>query len=133
MKKIGLAAALLCSAAAGAQTVDVGTGNWDRFPNAERSGRFFLNDSTIDAIEALGREGACQVPGLSRGGVNIDVPFVIRFTPAGQVERIVLRDMGCPQLERLLAVPLQGMAQAGEFRPTGGAGWHRSTIQFSIE
>ena len=131
MKKLGFAVALICSAAAGAQTVDVGTGNWDRFPEARRAGTLYLSNATMDAIEALGREQACRVNGLSRNSVSLNVPFVIRFDAAGRPERIVLRDLGCPALERLLAQSLQGLAGAGEFRPTGGAGWYRSTIQYA--
>lgn len=132
MKKLGLMTALVCSAtAAGAQTVDVGTGNWERFPQAARSGRLYLSNGTMDAIEALGRQQACQVPGLGRSGVDIEVPFVLRFDDGGRVERIVLRDLGCPALEQLLATSLQGLASAGEFRPTGGPGWHRSTLQYA--
>lgn len=131
MKRFGLAIALFCSAAAGAQTVDVGRGDWQRFPEAGRSGRLYLSNGAMDAIEALGRQQACQVPGLGRSAVDINVPFVLRFDASGRVERIVLRDLGCPALEQVLAHSLQGLASAGEFRPTRGAGWHRSTIQYA--
>lgn len=131
MKKLVLAMALLASGAAAAQTVDVGTGNWDRFPEAGRRGVYDLSDGTMDAIEAIGRAQACQVPGLGRTAIDLRVPVALRFDSRGQVERIVIRDIGCPALEQVLGRTLRGLASAGEFRPTGGAGWYRSAVQFA--
>lgn len=132
MKRLCIGLALLCSAAAaGAQAVDAGRGDWDRFPAAQDSGRRYLSAAAMDRIEEIARQGACRVPGLRRYPVDLSVPFVLRFNAAGSVERIVVRDLGCPELERLLGGALQEMAAAGEYRPTRGPGWYRSSIEFA--
>ena len=132
MKHLVLGLALLgCAAPAGAQAVEVGRADWDRFPAAQASGRRYLSVETMDAIETLARDGDCRLPGLRPRQVRLDVPFALRFDASGRVERIILNDLGCPDLERLLGQAVQEMALAGEYRPTRGAGWYRSSVQFA--
>lgn len=123
---------VLFSASAAAQPVDVGTGDWSSIPEARTRGEFRMNDAQMDMIEQVAAEGRCNVPGLERRRVDINVPFLIRFAEDGEVERIVLQDLSCPQLEIALGAALLQLAEAGEYRPSGQPrGWYRSQIGFA--
>lgn len=133
MKKALAVAALLVSSAAHAQPVDVGTGDWARFPVARQTGQSQIGPAVADAVQTLGRSGTCRVPGLGPRRVNISVPFTLRFERSQQVERIVVRDVGCPELETLVGRVLQRLAAQGEFVATGGPGWYRSVFDLTID
>ena len=135
MKLSALMTALALSAApAAAQiNVDVGTGDWSAIPQVQPRGTLRMADAQMDAIERIAEQGRCNVPGLTRQAVDISVPFLIRYGANGQVERIVLQDLRCPDLEVALGAAVLHLARADEYRPRGNMvpGWYRSEIGFA--
>ena len=121
------------SAAAGAQNVDVGTGDWSAIPEVQPRGLVRMADAQMDLIESVGASGRCNVPGLGREAVDLMVPFLIRFNSEGSVERIIMRDLSCPELEVALGAAVVHLARANEYRLRSGspAGWYRSEISFA--
>jgi hypothetical protein len=129
------AAAALPLGAAQAQSVETGTGDWSAMPELQQRNEYFMSDQSMDEIEDVGRRQVCQVPGLSGVGVSLDVPFAVKFDPNGAAQRIVVRDMGCHDLEMVLGRVLAQLTNAGEYRPTGASrnGWYRSTLSFTLQ
>jgi hypothetical protein len=132
MKKLLAVAALLAGSAVQAQPVDVGTGDWSKLPEARRTGLSNIGTATADAVEELGRKGTCRVPGLGPRRVDISVPFALKFR-GSRVEQIVLRDVGCPELETLLGRVVQRLAAQEEFVANKGPGWYRSVLELTVE
>lgn len=116
-----------------APTVDVGTGNWSALPEARVIGNVHIGSAVADEVARIGRERSCQVAGLGRDSVDLTVPFVLEFDDAGRVQRIVLRDIGCPELETLLGRAVQRLADLREYRPSAGPGWYRSALELSVD
>jgi hypothetical protein len=135
MKRSWLMAAMALSAtsAAAQTTVDVGTGDWSRIPEVQPRGNLRMADAQMDLIEDIAARGRCNVPGLSPQAVDINVPFLIRYGANGAVERIVLQDLHCPELEVALGAAVLHLARADEYRPRGNTvpGWYRSEIAFA--
>jgi hypothetical protein len=125
-------AALLAGSAAVAQPVDVGTGDWENLPEARQTGQNRMGSAVAAAVEAIARKGSCQVPGLGRRRVDISVPFTMKFQSSRRVEQIVLRDVGCPELETLLGRVVQRLAAEGDFLAPGEPGWYRSSFDLTI-
>ena len=126
------AAAMMVASSAQAQVVQVGQGDWSSVPAIHARGQIRLGDTMLARLHELGAQQVCNVPGLSRRLVDLTVPFVIRFTPQGDVEQIVVRNTGCPQLESIVGGAVLQMARAGEYRPTGEnqERWYRSELSF---
>ena len=133
MKHLLIAAtAMIMASSAQAQIVQVGQGDWSSVPAIQARGQLRLGDTMLARLHDLGAQQVCNVRGLSRRLVDLTVPFVIRFTPQGEVEQIVVRNTGCPQLESIVAGAVLQMARAGEYRPTGEnlERWYRSELSF---
>ena len=128
-----IAAAISATSAAAQTTVDVGTGDWSRIPEVQPRGQLRMADAQMDAIEQIAEQRRCNVPGLSPQAVDISVPFLIRYGANGSVERIVLQDLRCPELEVALGAAVLHLARADEYRPRGNTipGWYRSQIAFA--
>lgn len=129
------AAAALPLGAAGAQTVETGTGDWSAMPEMQPRNEYFMSDQSMDEIEDIARRQVCNVPGVAPVGVSLDVPFAVKFDANGAAQRVVVRDMGCHDLEMVLGRVLAQLTNAGEYRPTGSSrnGWYRSRLSFSLE
>ena len=134
MKRIMLSLGLFLAATgtANAQSVEVGEGNWSAVPAIAPRGQVRMTAEIVDRLHTLAAETRCNVQGFKARRIDLSVPFVIQFTPAGAVDRIVLRDLKCPQLETVLGTIVLQLAQAGEYRPTGEnqERWYRSELSF---
>ncbi len=130
---LGAALALSATSAAAQINVDVGTGDWSSIPEVRPRGNLRMADAQMDMIERVAEQGRCSVPGLGAQRVDISVPFLIRYGADGTVERIVLQDLRCPELEGALGAAVLHLARADEYRPRGSTtpGWYRSEIAFA--
>ena len=133
LSNLVIALALSATPAAAQTTVDVGTGDWSRSPHVQPRGQLRMADAQMDLIEQIAQQVRCNVPGLSAQAVDISVPFLIRYAANGAVERIVLQDLQCPELEVALGAAVLNLARANEYRPRGNTvpGWYRSEIGFA--
>lgn len=133
LSNLVLALSLFAAPAAAQTTVDVGTGDWSRIPVVQPRGYLRMADAQMDVIEQIAQQGRCTVPGLGPNAVDISVPFLIRYGATGSVERIVLQDLHCPELEIALGAAVLQLARGDEYRPRGNTipGWYRSEIAFA--
>lgn len=133
MKRLIALAALLAGSAAHSQPVDVGTGDWATLPEARQVGQRNIGLAVAEEVEQLRRKGSCKVPGLGPRRVDISVPFTLKFQNSWRVERIVMRDLGCPELETLLGRVVQRLASQGEFVAAGEPGWYRGVLDLTVD
>jgi hypothetical protein len=133
MRNLIAVAAFFAGSAAYAQPVDVGTGDWSTLPEARQRGQIAVGGAVATAIEVMARERKCNVPGMGPRRVDLSVPFTLKFNSPRQVERIVIRDLGCPELETLLGRVVQRLASEGEFIAGSTPGWYRSVLEMTID
>ncbi len=133
MKRLAIGLALiLASTTAGAQSVEVASGDWSNIPTIRPRGVMHMGPRVLNQMHDMAAREVCTLPGFTQRRIDLAIPFIIRFTPAGGVERLVVRDVGCRELETLVAGLVLRMTEAGEFSPTGTnrAGWYRSELSF---
>jgi len=132
-RRFGLAifAALAGSAALAATPISVAGGDWSDIPRIEQAGKLRISDSSIEQMEAAAI-GECKLRGQTERHVDLTIPFLVRFSQAGELQQVVVRRMNCPTIERVAGSALLTMAQGGEYRPTGEnlEGWYRGEISF---
>jgi len=128
----GCCAALSASASGAAIPVSVAGGDWSNIPRVHQAGKMRVSTRVIERIEQAAI-GECALAGQSKRHVELTLPFMVRFSPAGAVEQIVVRRLDCPAIEHAVGGAVLTMANGGEYRPTGEnvAGWYRGDISFT--
>ena len=122
---LGAAAALAASSAV-ATEISAARGDWSEIPQISKLGNMRVSEVTAERIAAAAGQGKCA--GLSHGSsVRVAVPFLMEFTPAGELKQVVVWKVGCPEMEAVIGGALLQQAKAGEYRPTGEnhLGWYR--------
>ena len=134
MRTLFLACAFLALAGpAAAQRVDVAEGDWSDLPTMRLTDMTTISPDVVVKVQELVTNGECALAGASKRRIDMTVPFLVRFSPSGAVEHVVLRKLGCAKAEGVLAGALLGMLKAGTFKPTGEnlTGWYRSELSFA--
>ena len=129
-----LIAAAIAAASANQVTVEAGRANWNNYPAASLAPRQLPTPAMVTQVETLLRERTCRISGQRAEEFDIDVPYLAFVEPNGTLSRVVVADMGCPELETLVGEVILSRAQAGDFRPTGApeAQWYASNINFNL-
>ena len=135
MKRLAIIALALTAAPAAAQSVSSAAGDWSQVPEIRARGQHRMSSEAMDRVEELAKSGECSVPGLRREHIELTVPFVLEFDPGGEVQRVVVRKLGCERLESIMGGVILQLARAGEYRPSGEnqLGWYRSELSFSLQ
>lgn len=122
-----------CAVPAAAQKVEVASGDWSRLPVMETSNYVQIPADAVDQIHRLVTSGQCELKGASKRRIDMTVPFLVRFAPDGSLDHVVLRDLGCPKAEGILARVVLNWAKTGTIKSggTNKEGWYRSEISFS--
>ena len=134
MRKLFLACACLALAGpATAQRVEVAEGDWSALPLVRLVDMETISPDAVVGIHRLVTSGECELPGVSKRRLDMSVPFLVRFSPTGAVEHVVLRNLGCTKAEGILASAVLGLLKAGTVKPTGEnrTGWYRSELSFA--
>ena len=133
MKGFLAAALLLVALPASAQTVEVAEGKWSNLPYAKERGLGSISSTAVARIHEVIASGDCQVEGQSRRKLDMTVPFALLFSPEGDLQKVVLQRIGCPEVEGILGGTVLELVKLGKYAPTGenSAGWYRSEISFS--
>jgi hypothetical protein len=128
------ASAALLSQAAFAQSVEVAEGDWSSIPDAAvADGPAYISEQSMTRIDRLLSAGKCPSVG-NRKYVNMNVPILVQFDGGDQVQKIVVRRIGCPEVEAIVGGIATGRAKRGYYKSTGKnqAGWYRSEISYSV-
>ena len=95
-----LSTALASPAATTTAPVSVAGGDWSNIPYVFQTETMRPSRDTIDRIEAAAF-GECAKPGQSKRRAEVNVPFLIRFSPTGAVEQVVVHRIDCPAIEQV--------------------------------
>jgi hypothetical protein len=128
-----VSAALLAQTAL-AQSVEVAEGDWSDIPAVGvAKGPAFISDQSMARIDKLLAAGKCPSVG-SRKYVNLNVPILVQLDGGDQVQKIVVRRIGCPEVESIVGGIAAGRAKQGYYKSTGQnqTGWYRSEISYSV-
>jgi hypothetical protein len=126
--------AALISQTALAQMVEVAEGDWSDIPAVSVSDvPAYISERSMVQIDKLLAAGKCPSVG-NRKYVNLNVPILVQFDGGNQVQKIVVRRIGCPEVEAIVGSIAAGRAKQGYYRSTGKnqAGWYRSEISYSL-
>lgn len=130
-------AALLLMAAtpATALQVDVGQVKLDKLPALKRSGIALPTSTMVGRVEKMLAEGKCRLAGQSGKRFDIDIPYAVLLQPNGGATRVVVSDIGCPDLESYTGFLVLEMARRGEFKGNGvnKARWFGSTLNYNLQ
>jgi hypothetical protein len=129
-----LIAAAAAAAMANQIPVEAGRANWGDYPAASLAPRQLPTMAMVTQVETMLRDRTCRMRGQRADEFDIDVPYLALVQPDGSLARVVVADMGCPELETLVGEVVLSRAQAGDFRPTGAAEaqWYASNINFNL-
>jgi hypothetical protein len=117
-----------------AQAVEVAEGDWSGIPEAGSNGDpAYISDQSMTRIDKLLAAGKCPAVG-NRKYVNLNVPILVQFDGGDQVQKIVVRRIGCPEVEAIVGGIAAGRAKQGYYRSTGKnqTGWYRSEVSYSV-
>jgi hypothetical protein len=128
-----LSIALAFPAALAAAPVSVAGGDWSNIPLVHQTQKLRISADTIDRIEQAAF-GECAKPGQSKRRADVTVPFLIRFTPTGEVEQVVVHRVDCPAIEQVAGGAVYQLAADGEYKPTGenAERWYRGVLSISL-
>ena len=96
-----------------AQTVQSAEGDWSSLPPLKFGDLDSISAQVPEAMQKLVASGKCQLRGVSGRGVDMSVPFLVRFSPTGEVQDVVVRKLGCSKAEAILALPLSSWHKRG--------------------
>jgi hypothetical protein len=132
---LAAAVAALCAGPVAAQKVQVADGDWRGLPLMKVSKYQAMAPDVAEQLHKLVSSGQCELQGVSRKRVNMVVPYLVRFSADGSIQEVVLKKLGCPKAEGILARVVLKWAQNGTIGSTGvnTEGWYRSEINFSSD
>jgi hypothetical protein len=134
MIRIAAALALCVAAPALAQSVEVAEGNWASIPPVEPVDyRVRISDDSMKRIERIVQAGDCPAIGR-RDRVRMKAQFLVQFSAGGTAERVVVKRLGCPEVETIVGSIVLARLKEGFYRPTGvnQTGWYKSSIEYQL-
>jgi hypothetical protein len=129
-----IAAAMLLGASTGPVQVDVGKADWNAMPALKAVERDMPTPAMVGRVQTMLASGKCNLPRQTSRRFDITVPYAVLVEPEGQARRVVVAETGCPMLETYVGVLVLGMAEQGDFKPTGEskARWYASALNFNL-
>jgi hypothetical protein len=133
-----LAAPLLVALAAASPSqpvVQVATGDWSQLPQLQPVSYDHLSMAIMTKVYQIGREHRCRLPGQSGNRIDMSISFAAQFSPDGQLTRLLVPAMNCPEAESWIGGTLVKSLQGGDFRrPVNNPeGWYRGDLSFYYE
>lgn len=103
------------------------------FPNAEKVERRMPHADLNNRVEGILASGRCTIAGQTKTRFDIVVPYAIRLDESGKPIKVVVKDIGCQSIERLVGEIGSELANAGDFKITHQSGerWYISEAYFT--
>jgi hypothetical protein len=116
-------------------TVESAIGDWSGLPQLSQRGYDHLSSQMMARLHEIAAARKCSALGLQGNRLDLRISFMAHFTPGGQITRLVLPKLDCPEAEGILGGAVLEMVAAGDYRPTGRnlEGWYRGSLGFSFE
>jgi hypothetical protein len=124
---------LLLLAATTSAPVQVGNFNPTAFPKAVMRYRRMPQADLTDRADRIMAAGVCKFAGQDKNHYSITVPYAVQLTPTGEAVKVIVHEVGCPDLELLTGQVANELAKAGDFKPTNapGAQWYISEVSYA--
>jgi hypothetical protein len=102
------------------------------FPNAQKVERRMPHAAMNSRVEDI-LANDCKLPGQSKIKYNITVPYAVLLDPAGKAQKVVVKDISCPSMEKLVGQIGSQLATHGDFKVVHSEGerWYVSDVYFS--
>ena len=128
-----LAGLLLAASSPAEIRVDVGRVNVAALPSVTTS-RQLPTPDMIDKVEQILATETCKLPGQTKDRFDIDVPYAVLVQPDGRAGRVVVNELGCPEIESLVGLVVLELARQGDFGSTGHAKarWFGGKLNFNL-
>ena len=116
-----------------AQNVSSGEGDWSGIPELSKNRIVELSSGAQNMVEKVVAQGKCKAVG-SKNRVNLALPFLVEFAPDNTVASIMVKRIGCPEVESIAASTALIAARAGQIAPNGdnAAGWYRGEVSYIL-
>jgi len=124
---------LMLLAAATSAPVQVGSFNPTAFPKAVMRDRRLPQTELVARADIIIRSGVCKFPGQDKNQYSVTVPYAVQLAPTGEALKVIVHEVGCPDLELLTGQVANELAKAGDFKPTNasGAQWYISEVYYA--
>ena len=124
---------MLLLAAANSAPIEVGKFDPAAFPSAIKVDRRIPQAELIERADRIMKSGRCSFPGQKVDRYSITVPYAVLIEPSGNVDKLVVKEVGCPELELLTGQVANELAKARDFRPTktAAAQWYVSEVDYA--
>jgi hypothetical protein len=122
------------TAAAAAVSVEVANGDWSKLPQLSQRGYEHLDEKMMAKLYEIADSKQCPSYALNQGKLDFRIGFAVQYDPAGNLSRVVLPRLECPEAESVAGGALLEMLQSGDYAPTGKSrnGWYQGTLGFSF-
>ena len=103
------------------------------FPNLIQIERRMPQGEMVSRVEKILAHDDCKIAGQSQRSFNLTVPYAISLAQDGAVRKVVIGEIGCPSIERLVGQVVVAQAQRGDFKVSHQTGdqWYVSELNFS--
>ncbi len=103
------------------------------FPDAQKIERRMPHADLNNRIEKILSEKRCTIEGQTKTRFDIVVPYAVLMDASGKPERVVVKDLGCAPIERLVGEIGSELANAGDFKAarSGTRSWYVSEAYFT--
>lgn len=126
--------ATMLSAPLAAHSVETAKGNWSEIPLLARHHTVRLSDQALADIDTLVETGKCNAIRKNRR-IDLEMDFLVEFSKDNQIKRVIVEEIGCPEVEAIAATATSQAADKGWLKPTGenDAGWYRGSITYLLK
>lgn len=125
--------ALLLGATVASVPIHVGRFDPADFPGAAKVARRMPQAELNRRIEKILASGQCRISGQNKERFDIVVPYAVQMEPTGAASKVVVKEMGCAPVERLVGEVAVELSKAGDFKAKhhNGTRWYVSEVYFS--
>ena len=113
--------------------VTVGKFNPSAFPKAVLRERRIPQEELTARADIIMKAKVCSFPGQSIDNYSITVPYAALVQPSGAVSKIIVHEVGCPDLEILTGQVANELSKAGDFKPTNAPSeqWYIGEVYYA--
>jgi hypothetical protein len=132
------AAAALIGAAfampASAVTVQTASGDWSYLPKLRQQDSFHLNEKMQAKLFEIAQSNRCASLPLKQGRLDFSITFATQYAPDGNLQRLILPQLNCPDAEGVISGAVLEMIRGGDYSPSGNSpeGWYQGGLRFSF-
>lgn len=120
---------------AAASSIQIEVGKFDRaeFPEAKRIERRMPHAAMTRRVENILAEGRCAFPGQNKAKFDVVVPYAVQLDASGAPQRVVVKEIGCAPVEKLVGDIAIQLGEAGDFKTSHRDGklWYVSELYFT--